>query len=157
MKKMNYLWMLGLLMFAAVSFSACSSDDDEPGSNSDLVGLWEVIADKGWEKVDGKIIDQWDQEGDEIGDKYQFEFKEDGTFYAYSTDGVLDEESGEMTWKYKNGKVFLYSLQYKMEVEFAIVKELTSSRLVLENYQKYNEDGEEWESWSLMTFKKINK
>ncbi len=156
MKKLNYLWMLGLLMFAAVSFSACSSDDDEPGSNSDLVGLWEVIADKGWEKVDGKIDAQWDQEGDEIGDKYQFEFKEDGTFFAYSNDG-FDEISGKATWKYKNGKIFLHSSQYNIEVEFATVKELTSSRLVLENYQTDNEDGEVWESWSLATFKKINK
>ena len=156
MKKLNYLWMLGLLMFAAVSFSACSSDDDEPGSNSDLVGLWEVIADKGWEKVDGEIDVQWDQEGDEIGDKYQFEFKEDGTFFAYSNDG-FDEVSGNATWNYKNGKIFLHSSQYNIEVEFATVKELTSSRLVLENYQTDNEDGEVWESWSLVTFKKINK
>ncbi len=79
MKKLNYLWMLGLLMFVAVNLCTCSDDDEDNPGNSDLVGTWQVFTDKGWDKINGEIEYEWDQEGDELGDQMgTVVFKEDG-------------------------------------------------------------------------------
>ncbi len=91
MKKLNYLWMLGLLMFVAVNLCTCS-DDDSPG-NSDLVGTWQVLTDKGWGKINGEIEYEWDQKGDELGDQMgTVVFKEDGSSYIYDQYGNIELE-----------------------------------------------------------------
>ena len=82
MKKLNYLWMLGLLMFAAVNFSACSSSDDEEevlGSSSDLVGLWESVSMEGWTKLNGEIYDGVEMENEKV----RIKFNADGTWIGY--------------------------------------------------------------------------
>lgn len=146
--------MLGLLMFAAVNLCACSDDDDNSG-NSDLVGTWEVVTDKGWEKVNGEIKDSWDQEGNEIGDKWRLDFKENGRFYMYDVVGSDVTDSDEVSWAYKNGKIYLYSAINGIESEFWAVKELSSSNLALESYYKYEEDGDVYEEWAYSTYKKV--
>ena len=159
MKKLNYLWMLGLLMFAAVNFSACSSDDDEgPGSSSELVGLWESVSDKGWEKVNGKIDYEWDDNGE-----FRLRFNSDGTYNEYEYDNgewELDlNDTG--TWEYKNGKIYCtFYDEYEdyTYTNFVTVKELTSSRLVIETYFKEtDEDGDVWEIYSLQEYKKVSE
>ncbi len=157
MKKLNYLWMLGLLMFAAVNLCACSDDDEDNPGNSDLVGTWQILTDKGWDKINGEIEYEWDQKGDELGDQMgTVVFKEDGSFYIYDQYGNIELEEGvDFTWSYRDGKIFLYAVQYKMEQEWATVKELTSSFLAVESYYKYEEGGDVYETWSYSTLKKI--
>ena len=158
MKKLNYLWMLGLLMFAAVNFSACSSDDDEaPGAASELVGLWERVSTKGWEKMNGKIDYEWDEEGE---DKLRVRLNSDGTFAEY--DGYNGEWylDGSGTWEYKNGKIYTtiydeYDEEY--ETAFATVKELSSSRFALEMTWKEVYEGDTWEGYSYDVYKKVGE
>ncbi len=149
--------MLGLLMFAAVNLCACSDDDEDNPGNSDLVGTWQVLTDKGWEKINGEIEYEWDQEGNELGDQMgTVVFKEDGSFYIYDQYGNIElEEDVDFTWSYRDGKIFFYAVQYKMEQEWATVKELTSSFLAIESYYKYEEGGDVYENWSYSTLKKI--
>ena len=150
--------MLGLLMFAAVNFSSCSSDDDEgPGSSSELVGLWESVSYEGWEKVNGEIDYEWDEDDDDT----RVKFNSDGTCSDYECyDGEWDlNDTG--TWEYKNGKIYCtFYDEYEdyTYTDFVTVKELTSSRLVIETYFKEtDEDGDVWEIYSLQEYKKVSE
>ena len=149
MKKLNYLWMLGLLMFAAINFVSCSDDDDAPGASSDLVGLWERVSYEGWEKYKGELYDEWD----EMNNDLRVKFNADGTYVSYEYhDEEWDTcEIGE--WQYKDGKIYVtYEDEYEEGADVAVVKELTSSRLVYE----FRETEDEWEYYELVTMKKIN-
>ena len=143
--------MLGLLMFAAVNFSACSSDDDEPGSSSDLIGLWESISQKGWEKENGKIEYEWDEKDS----SYRIQFNSDGSwedFEYYEGEWDLCDTG---TWEYKGGKLYL-SYDDEDYEELALVKELTSSRLVVEASSKEEYEGVTYEYYTYSVLRKIN-
>lgn len=43
MKKINYLWLFGLLAVTILGFTACSDDDEGPGSSAELVGTWKLV------------------------------------------------------------------------------------------------------------------
>ena len=156
MKKLNYLWMLGLLVFAAVNFSACSSDDDDaPGSSSDLIGLWEEIYSKGWEKENGEIDYEYEYEE---GQGIRVEFKSDGTFAQY------DEEYGgwelDLTgiWEYKGGKIYVTFYDEYDDFEYTqvnVVKELTSSRLVVESTYQETYEGQLYEGYGYSICQKV--
>lgn len=148
MKKLNYLWMLGMLMFALVNFSSCSDDDNE-GSTSGLVGIWDAVSNEGWEKYKGEIEDEWTDY-----DKIRVKFESDGTYtsYAFYNNNWNVEVSGK--WQYKDGKI--YTEYYddeedEYEASFATVKEFTDSRLVIEVYEK---DGD-WEYWERDVFRRV--
>ena len=80
-------------------------------------------------------------------------FNEDGTHkkaeYYYNT--WRWEECG--TWSYKNGKI---TVANNGETETASVKELTSSKLVIELIEKGEEYGIPYESSSRTEYRKIS-
>ena len=148
--------MLGLLLFAAVNFSACSSDDDDaPGSSSELVGLWECISSKGWEKCNGEIEDEWNETN--VG--LRVKLNADGSYAEYDCDGGEWEVDYTGKWEYKGNKIYLtYYDDYedKYYTDFATVKELDANRVVLESTWEENDGGYIWEGYSLQVFKKID-
>lgn len=150
MKKLNYLWMLGLLMFAAINFASCSDDDDAPGASSDLIGLWELVSEEGWNKYNDGETNEWK----EFEDDHRIKFNADGTAMSYEYYNGKWNEQYPATWQYKGGKLYLtsYVVEYEEEiVEVGIVKELSSSRLVIEIHE-IDDDGEHWER---ITYRKI--
>lgn len=158
MKKLNYLWMLGLLMFAAVNFSACSGDDDEgPGSSSELVGLWEIVSDKGWEKVNGELAYEWNDEEER---DFRLRFNSDGTYNEYEYENGELESDDTGTWVYKNGKIYCTFYDKYDDYTYTVsvtVKELTSSRLVVETNYKDTDEYGDWETYSLQVYKKVSE
>ena len=154
MRKLNFLWMLGLLMFAAVNFSACSSDDDEPGSSSELIGLWESVSQKGWEKENGKIEYEWDEKDND----YRVQFNSDGTWEGFEYyEGEWDLcDTG--TWEYKGGKLYMtYDDEDEDEAtDILNVKELTSSRLAVEVSWREEYEGVIYETYTYSVLRKIN-
>ena len=163
MKKLNYLWMLGLLMFAAVNFSACSSSDDEEkvlGSSSELVGLWESVSMEGWTKLNGEIYDGVEMENEKV----RIKFNADGTWIGYEFNEGEWETDSTGSWDYENGKLYLTEEQEEdseeddeafVSVDYLTVKELTSSRLVLEVSLKEDYAGMVYEVYACFTMKKI--
>ena len=149
MKKLNYLYLLGLLLFATVNFCACS-DSDESGSSSDLVGLWEGVSIEGWYKYnDGETIEFKDSHN-----QVRLNFNSDGTCESYEYYGGSWDLDSEGKWEYNKGKLSItyFDEDEGMTTDVGIVKELTTSHLVLESYDIDNE----WEeSYALLTFKKI--
>ena len=156
MKKVNYLWIVGLLMFAVANLCSCSEKEDE--LNPELFGLWKVVSDEGWEKVNGEIEYSWSQTGDEIEDKWFVEFGENGRFNMYVEygDTLMAEEVGEVNWKYKNGSIYLSNPLFGGEYKWATVKSLTSSFLTLEEHYSETEDGNVYEDWALSVYEKVD-
>ncbi len=151
MKKINFLWLVSILMLLPIGFVSCSDDDDEGvGSASDLVGTWEMTLNVWYEKKNGEIVD----EGTDDEGGLRIIFKEDGTYMAgeYS-DGNWDWE-GPYSWSYKDGKVT--SIDEYGESSTVTLKELTSSKVVWEGYEKYTEEGDVYEYYDRYEYRKIS-
>ena len=85
-KKLNYAWLLSLLMIFSITFVSCSKDDDEDSiKQEDLIGTW-----KGEKEVLEAAGDSEDQSLDET-----IEFKNDGT-YTLKEEG-FSAENGKWT------------------------------------------------------------
>lgn len=153
MKRNNFLWLISILMLFPFSLVSCSDDDDEGsvGSTSELIGTWESVSRTYQWKEDGEIID----EGVENDSDIRVIFNEDGTCrMAEYYNGTWHWEDGGV-WSYKNGKITIIGSGGD-ERESATVKELTSSKLVLEFHDKYMEDGISYEDYGLVEYRKIS-
>ena len=94
MKKLHFsLLAILFALFAMVSFTACSSDDEDTPSTEDfqknIIGMWQPT------HVTGYV---WDDENDkpakvdkdiDIDDAISFEFKKGGTFNEYIWNGNI--------------------------------------------------------------------
>ena len=158
--KNNFLWFLGLFMFAAVSFSACSSNDDDPSSSSELVGLWEAVSVEGWTKLNGEIYDGVELENEKV----RIKFNADGTWVGYEFNEGEWKADSTGTWDYKNGKLYVTEEQEEdgeeddeaiVSVDYLTVKELTSSSLVLEVSLEEDYAGMLYEFYACVKMKKI--
>jgi len=157
MKKFKLFGVFGLLaILFCLSFSSCSDDDEHVGSASDLIGTWESVHFVGWYKVDGEIVEDYDEDDNTL----KVVFNADGTYELYerwSNDANWGTpELG--TWTYKKGTLTTrYVDEYDGEVyeNSGPVKELTANRLVLEEYSKEKEDGSVLESFSQVTYRKV--
>lgn len=151
MKKINFLWLVIILTLLPISFVSCSDDDEEGvGSTSELVGTWEIVSHTYQWKEDGIII----EEGTENDSNTRITFNEDGTCKGAEFYNDKWNWDWNGTWSYKNGKL---SIAYPdSETETATVKELTSSKLVLEYIDKYTEDGTSYEDYEHSEYHKIS-
>lgn len=153
MKKKKYVWLLGVFLFIiTVGFTACS-DDDGPGSSADLVGTWQGVSSTGWYKENGKIVEQWE---DEEEDDYRIRFDEDGTVENFEkNNGKWNGPYHNGTWKYKDGKIYIY-YDDDEEADIFTVRELTSSRMVWEYDDKSSDGGASWEECAAEVYRKIS-
>lgn len=114
MKKLHFSSMAILFaLFAMVSFTACSSDDDETPSTEDIktniVGMWQSTHISGWDydDTDEENMIKVDQDIPEA-ESYRMLFKGDGTCKEYYWDDYkwhLDD-----TYKYEvsGNKIIFY-------------------------------------------------
>lgn len=99
MKKIYSTIMMLAMMVAALSFTACSSDDDNDSkeTNSDLVGTWSVQSVEGWGMSEDDFYDY-------------MQFRSDGTYIEVQEDE--DAEKGYTVdkgkWTVSNNKIVLY-------------------------------------------------
>ena len=86
MKKLHFsLLAILFALFAMVSFTACSSDDEDTPSPEDvqtnIIGMWQPTHVTGydWDENEPAKVDQ----DIDIDDAISFEFKQGGTFNEY--------------------------------------------------------------------------
>ena len=118
MKKFYSTITMFAMMVAALSFTACGSDDDEidngGDSNASIVGTWELIS---FDVVKGSnYLDDGLNTGDRIT------FKSDGTYY--STDG----DRG--IWKLNGNTLTISDDENLFSIDYQ-VKKLSSTELRL--------------------------
>lgn len=143
---MKKLFLIVAVMFAAVSFSACSDDDDKDVNPNQIIGTWQIIE-----------IHENDSYSDEIwpteSDYYTYTFNENGTAILKWHDGSNEEYN----YNYSiNGNVLTMNEKNTTEPITYIfqIKELTKSRLVLFEHE-VNPDDENDIYEATLTFKKI--
>ena len=143
---MKKLFLIVAAMFAAVSFSACSDDDDKDVNPNQIIGTWQIIE-----------IHENDSYSDEIwpteSDYYTYTFNENGTAILKWHDGSNEEYN----YNYSiNGNVLTMNEKNTTEPMTYIfqIKELTKSRLVLFEHE-VNPDDENDVYEATLTFKKI--
>lgn len=152
MKKIKSVWLTGMLMLLSLGLVSCSDDDNGGiGSTSDLIGTWEQVSEIYQLTEDGKIIESESGSKEYNGDSYRLTFREDGTVRGEEYDDDYGEYyfDGESRWSYEDGKLTLDGVTMT-------VKKLTSSKLVLEDTEKFTEDGVVIECYYLAEYRKIS-
>lgn len=150
MKKVNYLFLCGLLSIVAFSFSACSDDDNNVDSPKSIVGTWIMSSNEGWVKENGKTIEEWNDKVDE-DESLHYIYHRDGTLeYKDPSDGYQVVEPG--TWRYEDGKIYLTENGDDYITDLISVSE---TELVLGIHGTKVEDGITYEYYAAKHFRKI--
>ena len=156
---MKKLFLLVAAMFAAVSFSACSDDDDNKIDPNQIAGTWQITREVGYEIVPGEgkmekdITYPIDDVNDDYGFYFTYTFNENGTgryksYYYYDNNRLDSNWSIEYT--ISNNQLLMYEEPNPTSVYN--IKELTKSKLVL-LYKVDDSDG--YKAEITTTFKKI--
>ena len=101
-------------LFAMVSFTACSSDDDETPSTEDIktniVGMWQSTHISGWDydDTDEENLIKVDQDIPEA-DSYRMLFKGDGTCKEYYWDDYKWHLDGTYKYEVSGNKIIQVS------------------------------------------------
>ena len=76
---MKKLFLIVAAMFAVVSFSACSDDDDNKIDPNQIAGTWQITLIEGWSVDNDGIRDEWSDSYPAIDD--------DDYYWTYTFDG----------------------------------------------------------------------
>ena len=144
-------------LFAAISFAACSDDDESnlPATEANIVGTWQIVHEQGYED-DGYEIETWSEDfpytDDEVWFYWTNKFDKGGT----GTHTYYQEGDSPASWKFSysiSGNTLTISDEDEGGgdiVRYRIDK-LTKSQLVLfESTDDYNDHTE-----NTMTYKRI--
>ena len=147
---MKKLFLIVAAMFAVVSFSACSDDDDK-GKDASIVGTWQITRSEGWVIYSDGTRDEISEDYPAVDDAYYWtlNFQENKTMIrtSYSDNGAGHSSNYTYTIAGKT----LTTTDSEGNVKYEI-KSLTSKSLVLfEKGEK--EDGEKFEY--TYTYKKM--
>ena len=156
---MKKLFLIVAALFVAVSFSACSDDDDK---NVSIIGTWQITREVGYEIVPGEgkmekdITYPIDDVNDDYGFYFTYTFNENGTgryksYYYYDNNRLDSNWSIEYT--ISNNQLLMYEEPEEGNPTSVYnIKELTKSKLVL-LYKVDDSDG--YKAEITTTFKKI--
>lgn len=140
---MKKLFFCAAALLAAISFSACSDDDETnlPATPESIAGTWQITLDQGWCIYDdgeesGK--ETWsDKYPDEEGFYWTYTFNQNGTgqYSKCRSEETLSVSS--ITYSISDNKL---TLKYSGETDIYEIKNLTESQLVL--LRTYKDDTE---------------
>ena len=131
---MKKLLFYAAALLAAISFQACSDDDENglPATPENIAGTWQIVQEKGWE------ID-WDEKDtflenypDKDGWYYTFTFDKDGSFTVTEIWGK--EDGGDTSTE--NGSYSISGKELRLNIRgynqrHIEIRKLTKSQLVL--------------------------
>lgn len=157
MKKLHFsLLAILFALFAMVSFTACSSDDEDTPSTEDvqtyIIGMWQPTHVTGYDWDENDKPAKVDQDIDiDIDDVDSFEFKQNGIFNEYAWTGNKWEIdcSGEH-YNISGNKLITYDVDGITVLDVYTIQSINLTTMVL----KYNLDGNASYP-STITFKKI--
>ncbi len=143
---MKKLFFCAAALLAAVSFSACSDDDEPnlPATPESIAGTWQITQEKGWEIYDGGK-ETWSATYPEDGGYWTYTFNKNGAFT------LIEYEDNRVPYTF-NGTYSISGNELTIESEGTFeIKKLTESKLVLVE----SENGSEASWETTMTFKRI--
>ena len=160
---MKKLFLIVAAMFAVVSFSACSDDDDKDVNPNQIIGTWQITREVGYEIVAGEgkmekdITYPIDDVNDDYGFYFTYTFNEDGTG-RYKSYYYYDNNKWDSNWSVdytiSNNQLLIYEEPEEGNPTSVYeIKELTKNKLVL-LYKKVD-DNDGYKAEITTTFKKI--
>lgn len=151
MKK--YFYLFAMMLLTATAFTSCSDDDENEINSDDLIGIWQGVTSDGWNKKDGKIYDEWENEPIE-DDLIVVTPNDEFMQYEYNQRYKYWECIGSGEYTLKNKKIYV---EVDGEsVHLGTVKKLTSNTLVLEVGEKYKDNGVTYEYKEIATFRRAD-
>lgn len=156
MKALRFFGMVLITVLLSVGFAACSSDDDDDiGNVSTLYGTWETTHFEGWEKINGELDDEWNEDASESEDNMRLAFASDGEVTIYYKSGSSWSVDEVCDYTISGNK--LYIKEYDGDEDWVCtIKTLNASTLVIESSSSETEDGDKYQSYEKVTFKKVN-
>ena len=150
MKDYKIFYTLFMLLSMSLGFTACSDDDDDSISGDGLIGTWEAIWEQGYEKREGYEDDIWDEAPE---DPFRVTFNQDDTYQSeyYDNGKWYNEQNG--SYSVKGNKLYVIDDEGD-RYEITIVS-LTSTQLILEEYEKYTDEDGVGEDYRKVTYKRI--
>lgn len=146
MKKEMWKLMMGLaVVLLSISFglTSCGDDDDEVGSEKELIGTWNIVHLDGYDKENGEVTKTYDENYEE--GKETIVFNENHTVAGTWFDSGFQ-------WAYKGNKLTLrWSDVDGDETEEMTVLEMSSTRMVAEVLEKVKESGVNYETYMKIT------
>ena len=147
----NYIILTVTALCCMMAFAACGDDDDDfVPTAGNLVGFWELVHTKGWEKIDGVIEDSWDEPETDT----RIRFSSQGIFETFDYEDGEWDNIGMGAWTLQGSKLIM-NYGY-MNVTIKILT-LDANTLVTELHEKKtNKDGSTEEYYSVDTYRKIS-
>lgn len=157
---MKKLFLIVAALFVAVSFSACSDDDNNKINPDQIVGTWQITRQTGFSiggehegKQDFDISYPIDDVNDDYGFYCTYTFGAGGTgtyksYNYYENNELLDQWSLQYSI---SGKQLSIKEQPDTQAQAYEIKKLTNTQLVL--FIKSEEDG--FKEEMTMTYKKL--
>lgn len=135
MRKINLLWLVGLLL--TLGLTSCS-DDENGGSPNDLVGVWERTECEEWYVDENGQKEELSEDFDQV----YIIFNEDGTGVSWSCEIYRGREiwyDDYFAWKVNNGKLYTYDLAYEdyEDTEMMASFNVSGSSLTISAHEKY--------------------
>ena len=132
---MKKMLLLAAVMFAAVTFSACSDDDDNKIDPNQIAGTWQITLIEGWSVNNDGIRDEWSDSYPAIDDDdYYWTYTFDGhgkmKRVSYTNQSVNNSTNGTYTMSNNVLTIVEKDGDYEEMQEFHI-KIITSSQLIL--------------------------
>lgn len=151
MKDYKIFYTLFMLLSMSLGFAACSDDENEEVSSDSIIGTWEAIWEQGYEKSEGYDLDEWNEPPSE---PYRVIFKADGSYMSeyFYDDRWHEEMTG--TYSVKGNKLYVIDDEDGERYEITIVS-LTSTQLILEEYEKYTDEYGVAEDYNKVTYKRV--
>ena len=153
---MKKLFLIVAAMFVAVSFSACSDDDDNEIDPNQIAGTWQITLIEGWSVDNDGARDEWSASYPAIDDDdYYWTYTFDGhgkmKRVSYTNQSVNNSTNGTYTVSNNVLTIVEKDGDYEETQEFQI-KKLTSSQLILFEHRIDPEFTEE----DTYTYKRVN-
>lgn len=147
---MKKLFLIVAALFAAVSFNACSDDDDNNVDWSQLYGTWQEVRSYGYALENGQKVDEWDETLEEES-LYSFNKNGGGSYHNPVVDRDIHyTQNGNRLQLTYTGMGETFSRTWTIE-------ELTDTRMVATEYSSVTlEGGVIYEEYDTMVFKRVN-
>ncbi|WP_195337850.1 lipocalin-like domain-containing protein [Alistipes onderdonkii] len=133
---MKKLFLIVAALFAVVSFSACSDDDDKDINPNLIIGTWQITLDEGWATFSDGTRDDWSHIYPDVSDgnyywTYTFEGNGTCTRKSHADYDESDDTAEYLTYSI-SGNTLTMKGKTDSELDFVgTIKKLTSEQLVL--------------------------
>ncbi len=144
---MKKLFFCAAALFAAISFSACSDDDETnlPVTPASIAGTWQLVHSQGWEIYDGEK-ETWSEDySDEDGWYWTISFDTNNSYVETEYDNGMVYDTNNGTYSISGSTITLNDFY---EPTIQEIKKLTESELIWTcKYADEEHSGEDTETY----------